>query len=341
MQLRFQQLSAHLATTLAPIYLVSGDEPLQLREALDEIRAAARAAGFTERTALQVDASFDWRVLQHAASNLSLFADKSLLDLTVTLAGGKIGEAGARALSDYATSAHPGHMLIMNTSKLDGKTRSSRWFRQIQATGVTLEVWPMPAHALPQWIKARANRLGMRLTDAAMRFLAERGEGNLLYLAQELEKLHLVHNGALIDIDQIMSAIADSARFEAFDLVESTLQGDARRTVRILAGLRAEGLAPQLVLGTLTWEARALAQMARRLGQGERVESLFRAERVWQSRRSALQTALDRHPPAHWLEILTRAASVDRIIKGLAPGNAWDELQQLCLLICGVRLFAV
>lgn len=338
-QLRIQQLNAHFASELAPIYLVSGDEPLQVREALDSIRAAARAAGFTERTAIQVDSSFDWSLLEHAASNLSLFADKRLLDLSITLPGGKIGDTGSRAIVDYGVRSQPEHMLLMNTERLEAKTKKSPWYRQVQAVGVTVEVWPIPAHALPAWVKERATRLGLRLTEAATMFLAQRGEGNLLALAQELDKLSLLQGDTIVDIDQALSVVADSARFQPFDLVESTLFGDATRTVRILAGLREEAIAPQLVLGTLTWEARALADMARRLGQGERLEQLLQGQRVWQPRRRAVQKALDRNAHAHWLEVMALAANVDRTIKGLAPGNAWDELQQLSLFICGKRLF--
>jgi DNA polymerase-3 subunit delta len=49
MQLRADQLSAHLAKGLHPLYTVFGDEPLLAQEAGDAIRAAARAAGYSER----------------------------------------------------------------------------------------------------------------------------------------------------------------------------------------------------------------------------------------------------------------------------------------------------
>ena len=338
MQLRPRQLASHLAGKLAPLYLVSGDEPLQVCEALDGIRAAARAAGFTERAAIHVDASFDWGLLQRVADSLSLFADKRLLDLTIT-SSGNIGDAGGQAIAAYAARPHPDQVLVMSTGRLEAKTKKSHWYRRVQAIGITLELWPIPPESLPAWVKERADRLGLRLSDAATVFLAERGEGNLLALAQELDKLSLLHGRTTVDIDQVLSAVADSARFQPFDLVESTLLGDAARTVRILAGLREEGVAPQLVLGALTWEVRALAHMAHRLSRGERLERLLNEQRVWQPRRRALQKALDRHAAAHWLDVMAAATRVDRTIKGLAAGNVWDELQQLTLLICGVRIF--
>ncbi|MGF1614121.1 MAG: DNA polymerase III subunit delta [Gammaproteobacteria bacterium] len=339
MQLKTHQLAPHLASQLAPIYLISGDEPLQVQESLDRIRAAAKAAGFTERTVVHVDPSFDWSLLQHAANSPSLFADRRLLDLTITLAGGKIGDRGSKAIANYANHLHPDHMLLMNSPKLEAKTKKSHWYRQVQSVGITLEVWPIPTTSLPAWVKDRASRLGLRLTDSASLFLAERGEGNLLALAQELDKLSLLHGPGAIEIDQVISAVADSARYEPFDLVDSTLLGDATRTVRVLKGLWQEGVAPQLVLGTLLWEARSLAQMARRLRQGETLAQLMTEQRVWRSRSRAIQKALARHPAEHWLDVMAVAGHVEHLIKGLAPGNPWDGLQQLSLLICGVRLF--
>jgi len=45
-KLRLEQLAGQLKKGLAPVYLLSGDEPLQLGEALDAIRAQARGEGY-------------------------------------------------------------------------------------------------------------------------------------------------------------------------------------------------------------------------------------------------------------------------------------------------------
>ena len=45
MRIRPEQLANQVARGLAPVYLVHGDEPLQIRESLDAIRNAARDQG--------------------------------------------------------------------------------------------------------------------------------------------------------------------------------------------------------------------------------------------------------------------------------------------------------
>jgi len=89
-----------LQRPLAPIYVLSGDEPLLVQEAADAIRASARAQEYTERTVMFVESSFDWNTLSQAADSLSLFAERRLLELRMP--GGKPGDAGSKALQAYA-----------------------------------------------------------------------------------------------------------------------------------------------------------------------------------------------------------------------------------------------
>ena len=64
MRLSPEQLQGHLGRGLAPVYLVYGDEPLQVRESLDAIRATAKTQGFLERQVFDVERGFDWSSLR-------------------------------------------------------------------------------------------------------------------------------------------------------------------------------------------------------------------------------------------------------------------------------------
>ena len=88
MQVRPQELAGHLGKTLLPVYLVSGDEPLQTLEAADAIREAARARGHDTRELFDVGKGFDWGRLATEAGNLSLFGDRRILELR--LASGRL-----------------------------------------------------------------------------------------------------------------------------------------------------------------------------------------------------------------------------------------------------------
>lgn len=336
MRLRSDQLAAHLAKPLLPIYLVSGDEPLQLNEATDALRAAARAQGYSEREVLQVEAGFDWGALAAAGSNLSLFAERRLIELRMP--SGKPGDAGSKALCAYAAAATPDNLLLISCGKLDKQQQKSKWFTALESAGAVIQIWPVEPSALPGWIRQRLQGRGLQPTAEAAQLLAERVEGNLLAAAQEVEKLALLYGGGGLDAEQVRSAVADSARYDVFELADTALAGDGARCARVLEGLRGEGDDPVLILWALVREVRALAQVAAGQAAGTPLETLFQQHKVWDKRKPLYQAALKRHNLRRWRALLRRAARLDRICKGAEPGNPWDELLQFSLLMAGVRI---
>ena len=81
MKIQANQLKSQLQKGLAPCYLVTGDEHLLVSEALDAVRNAARQRGFTSRDLHVATAGFDWVQLSNSTSNLSLFAEKRIVEL--------------------------------------------------------------------------------------------------------------------------------------------------------------------------------------------------------------------------------------------------------------------
>lgn len=339
MKLKAEQLPGHLAGTLAPIYLVSGDEPLLSQEACDAIRAAARAQGCGERLVFGVEPGFDWGELAQAAAGMSLFAARRLIELRMP--GGKPGDAGARALGEYAGASADGDVLLLSLPRADKAMQSAKWFTALERRGVLIQLWAPTPEQLPDWIARRMRARGLKPTPAAAAALAGRVEGNLLACVQEIEKMLLLHGPGAIDEAAVMDAVADSARFDVFTLVDGALAGDAARCVRVLRGLQGEGVEPVLVGWALTREIRLLATLSQGLARGSKPHALYQQHRVWEKRQPLLEQALKRHDLARWRGLLRFCARLDRVTKGQAAGNVWDELLQLCLLTAGVRIGAL
>ena len=334
MKLNPRQLPRHLQEQMAPLYFISGDDPLLVQECCDLVRRQARAAGCSERIVMHAESGFDWNSLLQEAGGMSLFAERRLLELR--LPGARPGEAGARALQAYGEQPPADKVLLVISGKIDAAQQRSRWFKALERGGVVVQVWPLAPRELPGWIRQRMLATGLKPSAEAVQLLAERVEGNLLAAVQEIEKLRMLHGAAPLEVEDILAAVADSARFDVFNLVDGALAGDVRRTTRILAGLRREGVEPVLVLWALSRELRGLAVMAGQLAAGAGVEQVLARQRVWEKRKPLLRQALRRHDAACWRALLARAAYLDRLIKGQAGGNVWDELLQLCLAVAGV-----
>jgi len=333
MKLRPEQLDTHLQSSLGSIYIVSGDEPFQVGEACQTIRTQCRAQGVTEREVFHVDRSFDWYQLTDSASAMSLFAERKLIEIRMPT--GKPGDAGAKALLAYAENPSPDNVLLLVSGKLDGR---SKWFKGLEKVGVYVQIWPIEPARLPQWIQFRLKQRGLQASTEAVSLLADRIEGNLLAADQEMEKLLLLNGPGPVDVQQVIEAVADSARYDAFTLMDAALAGDAARVSRVLFGLKGEGVEAIALMGAVNYQLRAVCAMAADMARGESVDQVLNSHRVWDKRKALIRTALQRHNLKRWQGFIWRSGEIDRMIKGLAQGTAWDELLQLTLRIAGVAV---
>jgi DNA polymerase-3 subunit delta len=327
LKLAFQQLAGHLQRDLAAAYLVAGDEPLLVAQALERLREAARGRGFDERELHVVDRSFRWAELESGADNLSLFAARRIVELR--LPSPRPGDAGARAIRALIERPDPDRLVIVAINgKLDAAASRSAWAKSFEKHGVRLDIWPVERAVLPRWIAARARELGLELGADAAEVLADRVEGNLLAADQELRKLSLTASGP-IDEAAVLEAVANSARFDVFRLTEALVAGDARRCFRVLEGLRAEGVQAVLVSWALGREISLLAKLKFAVLKGEPLDKAFTRHGVWRKRQPDLKRALARLSWRRLSALLIQAAEVDNTVKGARHGQPWDALTSL------------
>ena len=330
LQVRADQLDAHLARNLAALYVVHGDEPLLSLEAADAIRARARTEGYSERDVHLVERGYDWSRLAASAASLSLFATRRIIELRVP--SGKPGADGAEAIGAYCARLPEDTLTLVTLPRLDRAGQNSAWFGALAAAGVVVNVFPVDRKSLPLWIGARLARQKQRASEAALAFVADCIEGNLLAAHQEIQKLSLLYPAGELSFEQVRDAVLDVARFEVSQLSEAMLAGDRVRLARVLDGLAGEGEAPPRVLWVMAEDVRAVTRVQTGLAGGRNVADLLREARVWGDARQRLVGAAARRMAREALEAaLAHAAAIDRTIKGLAKGNAWDELLRLGL----------
>jgi DNA polymerase III subunit delta len=331
--LRLEQLEGHLARELRSLYVVHGDEPLLALEAADAIRSRARASGFSERIVLTAERGFQWGELAASGASLSLFGDKKLIELRLS---GKPGGDGAAAIEAFSGKLPPDALTLVTLPRLDRAGQSSAWFQALEATGVVVNVFPVERARLPEWIAARLARKKRRAGAETLQFLADCVEGNLLAAHQEIQKLALLMPEGELGFDAVREAVLNVARYDAQKLTEAALAGDRARLARMLDGLRGEGEAPPRVLWILADEIRAIARVQDGIAAGRAPAEVLREARVWgDARQTLVSRAARKLPRRTLLAALEQAARIDRVIKGVESGDAWDELLQLGLRFAG------
>lgn len=329
-QLRLEQLDAHLSRQLAPLYVMHGDEPLLSFEAADAIRARARAAGYSERVVLLAERNFKWGELGAAFASMSLFGDRKLIELRIPT--GKPGTEGASAIQAFCEARSEDVFTLVSLPRLDRAGQNSAWFAALERCGVVVNIHPVERTRLPEWIAARLARQKQRADRDTMQYLADSVEGNLLAAHQEIQKLGLLFPQGNLDFDMVRAALMNVARYDPGKLGEAMLAGDRARLARMLEGLRGEGEAAPRILWFLADEIRTLARVQRGLAAGRPLAEVFRECRVWGDARQTLVARAARKMRTNHIEAaLSHAATIDRIIKGVARGDAWEEMLRLGL----------
>ena len=339
MQLRAEQLESHLAKNLSGVYAIHGDEPLLALEAADAVRAAARKRGFSDREVFEPGRNFDWSEFKHSLASLSLFGGKKIVELR--LPTGKPGAQGGEAIAQYAERPSPEILLLVSLPRLDRATQNSAWFGALSRAGVMVDIWPVERSRLPAWIAERLGRQRQRAPREALDFLADRVEGNLLAAHQEVQKLALLLPPGEVSLEDAEDAVSNVARYDAYTACEARLAGDAPRYVRIIDGLKSEGEAPTLVLWALSEELYALSRIQAGAASGRAVDDLLRENRVWGARQRPMKSAVTRVAPDTVQRALAHAAGIDRAIKGVGPGEPWDEFIKLGLALAPAEAFKI
>jgi DNA polymerase III subunit delta len=344
MNLRPDQLEAQLARGLKPLYTIHGDEPLLAQEAADAIRAAARAAGYSERKVFTVSgAHFDWSGVLGAAQAQSLFADKQLIEIRIP--GGKPGKDGSEALQHYCEQVvqhAPDEVLtLVQLPRLDFQQVKAAWFTTLDAAGVTLRVETLDRKALPAWLAQRLSRQGQRVLDGeegqrSLAFFADCVEGNLLAAHQEIQKLGLLYPAGELAFAQIEAAVLNVARYDVTKLAEALWTGQVARSLRMLEGLRAEGESAVRVHWTLADDVRALCNARAAMDGGKPLPLALREARVWGIKEKLFERVLPNLGVAALTPLLEAASLCDGICKGLKqpgwPDEPWEALQRLVLI---------
>jgi len=327
----FRQLDRHLTDRLAKVYLVAGDEPLLVDEALEQVRAAAMRAGFSSRELHTADRSFKWVELLAGADNLSLFATRKIVE--IRLATPKPGDEGSETIAALCERDDPDTLVIVAVGEKLGQASRSTWVKAIEQHGALVEIWPIERGELPRWIQQRAAGIKLKLKAGAAQALAERVEGNLLAADQEIKRLALTAAGREIDEAEVMEFVANNSRFDVFALADAVLAGETGRTFKILSGLRAEGVHPVQISWVLNRDISMLSRLEYAVRHGDNLEGALLRSGVWQRRQPLVKKALTKFKAPRLKALLAEAARVDAALKGVFPAEPWTTLTDLLVAL--------
>lgn len=320
-----------LQQPLVSVYLICGDSVLLQQETTDALRQLARQQGFKERQSFQVNSGFNWTEFLSRLDNLSLFSEKTLIELQNPNA--KFDTKITPTLLDYLAAPAKDKLLVIITDKLNASQQKTRWYQAVDKSGMIIQLPVINRNNLGYWISTRAQQKKLKLSSESISVLAELTQGNLLATQQALEKLSLLYGNQLISPKDIIRVISDHAQFTVFELSNLILAGNLKAALRSLKALLERQTEATLILWAICRDIRKLSRLIQQKQQGANLNQLLTRE--WASTRELLQRSVTRLNSQQLKELLLLASYADQTIKGIRTGEIKDILEEIIIKFCG------
>ncbi|MFE8117302.1 DNA polymerase III subunit delta [Brenneria goodwinii] len=330
-----EQLAAQLHEGLRACYLICGNDPLLLQESLDGIRRVAQQQAFSEHFGFTLDVHTDWDAIFSTCQALSLFATRQTLLLILPENGPNA--AMAENLVKLSGLLHQDVLLMLRGNKLTKAQENSAWFKALSKDGVYVSCLTPEQAQLPRWVAQRAKAMKLDLDEAAGQLICYCYEGNLLALAQALERLSLLYPDGKLTLPRVEQAVSDSAHFTPYHWLDALLAGKSKRAWHILHQLRQEDCEPVILLRTIQRELLLLLTLKRQMAKTP-LRSLFDQHKVWQNRRDLLTQALQRLHMTQLQQAIGLLSKLEITLKQNYGQSVWPELETLSMILCGKDL---
>ena len=254
-------LLSQLKNGILPIYLIYGNEPFLMEESATLIRQYVQT-GEVSREVVTLDSinADTWKNLTHLLNNRSLFAQKQLIDLRINA---KLEGTHQASFAMILELANEDSTVLIHAGSLSKSAQLSKWFMVAQNRGAVIPHSPLPAAHFSKWIKQRASQKGLTLSSQVVEQLIFNTEGNCLAAAQEIERLSLFYCPNKFPQSEILH-LDQQSQFNVFDLSDAIKQQNCERILTIFKVLKEIGIAPALVLWSLSQIIRQHPQTPRR-----------------------------------------------------------------------------
>jgi DNA polymerase-3 subunit delta len=317
-----QELTKRLTSgRIEPLYLVLGEEPWLVDQALGALRRYAAATDDLMNTHMFSGAEVTGSEIVAMAQTFPALAPRRFI---VVRDAERL--AAADALTAYCADPSPSTCLVFVMPKPD---RRKAWVQALTNRAATVTCDPLKPFALKAWLQREATSRGITLTEEGAAYLLARSDGSLRALAQDLEKValnqrDLPNSPGIEDLVALSPGDASVSVFEWAHAVSMGRTADAAAYARRL--LRDE--APLLLLSILTSQWRKMLRYRALVRDGASASKATQALGLPPFAASRVSEGAQQWTMTELVGGLTWCLETDSAIKGgaLSPALAIERL---------------
>ena len=310
-------------------FLLLGDEALSRKEAFDIIRQFAKEKTYTEKLSFTVDRFFKWDQCASSILSQGLFSQKRIIEIIIP--SGKINAEGGDSFYKILQNLTQNDLLVVHLPQIDKETKFQRWFKEIEKIAYTIKLDEIKPTELAFWLKKRASLLSIDLDEESIQLISQLVHGNMLAADQELNKLALLFPGQSISYEKVSQSISNVSRYDTYELTDYVLNGDQMKTLLTLNFLKEEGQNPISITSSLSWVLKPMLEIKELDFKGQSLENHLTKSRIFGNKLIFTKKAMSFFSLKHLRAAIQKLSEIDKISKGVSPGDAWLETMRLCL----------
>jgi DNA polymerase-3 subunit delta len=265
------------------LYIIYGNDHLARREAFDKLRAELDRDGALATNTMTFEAAkVSPQEVMAACDTVPFLGDWRLVVVEGLLqAGGRVGRGRRRTPRDTASEegGGPWSMLVDYVPRMPETTTLVLLDDEVPTTnGMVRALGPLAAvdhctlpdeRSLPQWVTARAKRIGLKIDAPAVKTLAQLIGPDPLMLASELDKLNAYAGGEVVREADVRELVSRAKEHKGWELADAVLEGQGAKAARVLHELLEDGQPAPVLLSTVAGRYRRIAIVRDMLERGE------------------------------------------------------------------------
>jgi len=269
MKIYQNQLKHSLNKSLKPIYFISCEDYFLVNYYVDLVVTHAMKEIPYEKHVFFVDNSFNWDGLYNELTSASLFAKNKLI---VIYLSSRLCFAGLKMMEKYCSNIVDDNMLIISSQRVEAKGVRSKWYKNIDNVGVTVQVWPIKKEEAYSFIRELFLQNSFRIEEDAVKLLWKVYENNWLSIKNLVKKLVLLYDvGLFITMDHINIFLKSDSKFNIFDFVDALYTKDYKRAIKIFYDLKNNGVDEILILWVISFKFKGDIDILRRCSDIDRI----------------------------------------------------------------------
>ncbi len=336
MLIKHQAVAQHLQKKTASMYVVIGQDPFLVDEAIQCIKSSIKKNQDCDEKKLSIQSADEWKQVIEEANSYSLFADTVLV--TVDYDKKTIDAAGKKILTNYLNATNSRCTLLIRAPNLSAK--QIPWLTDHELVLVVV-AYSLNQDAMLQWISNQLKTHSFSYDLAIPALIHQYTQGNMLACAQAIEKISLLYDpGSRLTIDQVKEQLTVQCEHSLYELIDACLLGHADKALQILRQAANNKTEAILVLWMLTQEVRILMQLMHHLQNNVPFKTASSQLKIWPQRQGLYQASLKRLNQSVLEQLLRFCQVLDERIKSNMSSQTWNGLESLSVsLALGVRCF--